>query len=476
MLHQAVPTKRPVLDDSQRQAIHDGALHLLDAVGLRVDSDSLRGRLRGRSGVTIDGEWVRFSPDLIEAFLQRPEPRPWQPSAGDRIRLSAGCCAHHIVDLDTDAVRPITWQDLVDGVKLIDAMHGVDVSGHCPGFPQDIHPDLQALAEYVIGALYGRGGPSFTAPCPLAAYDYLLRLNEVMGLETHLPLYIISPLRLMGDSFEIVERYLDKVSHFSSSSMPVMGATAPIHMPSAFMQSLAESFGGLAVIKLLRPDAEVGWGLMAFPLDMKYGNIVYGSPEMNLADMFRLEMAAFYGKEGGGTRSIRSMAKRPGVLAALERSGSAVAGALMGSRSFFGAGTLSVDEIFSPEQLVIDREIADYAGRFARGFDLGAEAFDTAVVAEGARHGDFMSLDSTLQHFRRAYWLPHLSERRMVNAWQAEGELDLRQLARDEVRRYRQSYDFALDPDKARELRRLYKQAAQELVGGSGLPSGRTEP
>lgn len=476
MIERAIPAKSPLLSQAQRQAIHDGALRLLETVGLQVESDELRLRLQGRPGVSTEGVWVRFAPSLIEGFLERPQPRPWQPAGGERIRLSAGCCAHHIVDVDSDEVRSITWDDLVECTKLIDAMHGVDVSGHCPGFPQDIHPDLQALAEYVIGALYGRGGPSFTAPCPPAAYEYLLRLNEVMGLETHLPLYVISPLRLMGDSFEIVDRFLDRVSKYSSSSMPVMGATAPIHMPSAFMQSLAESFGGLAVIKLLRPDAEVSWGMMAFPLDMKYGNIVYGSPEMNLADMMRLEMSAFYGREGGGTRSIRSMAKRPGVLAAMERAGSAVAGALMGSRAFFGAGTLSVDEVFSQEQLVIDREIADYAGRFARGIDLGAAAYDLSVVEEGARHGDFMGLDSTLDHFREVYWLPRLSERRMVNGWQAAGEEDMRQLAREEVRRYRQGYDFALAPEKARELRRLYREAAREITGGSGLPEGRSEP
>jgi trimethylamine---corrinoid protein Co-methyltransferase len=476
MLDRVVPTKQPLLSEAQRQAIHDGALALLDTVGLRVEADDWRQALAGQPGVSVDGQWVRFRPALIESLLQRPDPAPWQPAAGDRIHLNVGCCSSHLVDPDSDEVRPITWDDLVGSVRLIDAMHGLDVGGHCPGFPQDVPPVMQAPAEYVIGALNGRGAPSFTAPCPIEAYEYLIRMDEVLGLQTGLPLYVISPMRLMGDSYEVVRRYIDRVKHFSVGSMPVMGATAPIHLPSAFMQSLAEGFGGMAAIKLLQPEAEVGWGFMAFPLDMKYGNIVYGSPEMSLCDMVRLEMAAFYGRSPGGTRSIRSMAKRPGVQAAMDRAGSAVAGALMGSRSFFGAGMLSVDEVFSPEQLVIDREIADYAGRFAQGISVAPEAFDISEVAKGALSGDFMGQQATLDHFRQAYWLPRLSERRMVNGWLAGGCDDIRDRAREEMRRLQATYDFSLPREQAQALRRLYREAAQELVGGNGLPEGRLEP
>lgn len=476
MAERVVPIKAPLLSESQRQAVHGGALALLERVGLKVESPELREELARHQGVRIDAGRAYFEPDLIEKLLQRPQPQPWRPAEGERIHLSSGCCANHIVDPDTDQIRPITWDDLIRGVQLIDAMRGLDVSGHTPGFPQDIPAEMQALGEYVIGALYGRWGGSFTAPCSLAAYEYLLRMNEVMGVETSLPLYIISPLKLMGDSFEVIRRFLGRVRRYSSSSMPVMGATAPIFIPAAFMQSLAESFGGLAVIKLLRPDAEVSFGFMAFPVDMKYGSIVYGSPEMNLCDMFRLEMAAFYGKEPGGTRSIRSMSKRPDLQAAMERAGSAVAGVLMGSRSFFGAGMLSVDEIFSPEMLVIDREIADYASRFARGIEVGQEAMTITSVAEGTAAGDFMGLDSTLSHFRETYWLPKLSERRMLNGWLAGGGEDMRERARAEMNRLLGTYDFELEPAKARALRQLYAEAAQEIVGGSGLPEGRSQP
>ena len=476
MSPKAVPTKRPLLSDQQRQAIHAGALRILDGIGIQVESDSLRRKLAEHRSVRVAGDRAHFEGDLIEGLLQRPEPRPWCPPTRDRITLSSGNGMFHLVDPDTDIIRPVTWNDAIEGTRLVDAMHDLDVHGDCPGTPQDIPPAMYTLAEYVIGALYGRGGGSFVSPCSFAAYEYLFRMHNVMGSEPSLPLYVLSPLRLSGESLELVMHFLPRLQRFSVSSMPMLGATAPIHIPSAFMQSLAESFGGLAVIKLLRPDAQVHFGFAAFPIDMKYGSMVYSSPEMNLCDMVRMEMAAFYGSNPYSGRFIRTMAKRPGVQAAAEKAGSAVAGAMAGARHFSGAGKLSLDEVFSPEMLVIDREIADYAERFAWGIDLSDEAFNTDAISEGIEAGSFLGLISTVSHFRETYWFPKLMERRMLGTWLAGDRRDMRDRARDEMRRRLASYDFSLDPERAGALRRLYREAAQVLVDGNGLPEGRQEP
>jgi len=476
MLLQAVPTKQPLLSDQQRQTIHDGALRILDDIGLEIESDALRQSLAGYGGVRVEGSRAYFDGQLVEDLLERPEPKPWRPPTEERIMLGSGGGMFHIVDPETDAIRPMTWDDAIEGTRLVDGMHVVDVHGSCPGTPQDISTEMYTLAEYVIGALYGRDGGSYVSPCGFTAYEYLFRMYEVMDREPSLPLYVISPLRLSGESLELVVHFLPEIKRFSVSSMPMLGATAPIHVPSAFMQSLAESFGGLAVIKLLRPDAQVHFGFGAFPIDMKYGSMVYSSPEMNLCDMVRMEMAAFYGTNPFSGRFIRTMAKRPGVQAAAEKAASAVAGAMAGARYFSGAGKLSLDEVFSPEMLVIDREIADYAERFARGIDVSEEAFEVSIVSEGVEAGSFFGLGSTVDCFRETYWFPKLMERRMLGAWLAGGQQDMRDRARDEMRRLLASYGFSLAQEKAEALRELYREAARVIVGGSGLPEGRQEP
>ena len=61
------------------------------------------------------------------------------------------------------------------------------------------------------------------------------------------------------------------------------------------------------------------------------------------------------------------MAKVPDCQSAAEKAAIMTAGAFLGARHFCCAGTLSLDEIFSPEQLLVDCEIRDWVQRGARG-------------------------------------------------------------------------------------------------------------
>ena len=149
----AAPVKMPLLSEQQRQAIHDGALRILEQIGLEIESESLRNTLAAYNGVTLRHRRALFDPDLIERLLERPEPQPWTPTAVQRVSLGSGDGMFHIVDAETDVVRPMTWDDAVEGTKLVDAMRSVDVFGGCPGTPQDIAPEMFALAEFAIGAL-----------------------------------------------------------------------------------------------------------------------------------------------------------------------------------------------------------------------------------------------------------------------------------------------------------------------------------
>jgi trimethylamine:corrinoid methyltransferase-like protein len=447
--------------------MHQAALRVLSEVGLSVEQDPLRRRLSDQDGVDLRAGRIYLAPWLVEAYVE--DYRAARQSRGGtipqhaRIHLSAGCCASHIADAATGLVRPITTTDLIDATRLIDTLHDEAISGHVPGFPQDVPAPLQALAEYKIGSWYSRFGGSFTAPCSLDGLEHLYEMHQVMGKPFRLPLYVINPLKIMGDSLEAILHFLDRADGFSAGSMPLMGGTAPIHFVGAFVQAMAEAIGGFIVLRLLAPDKPVSFGVMAFCLDMKYGSITYGSPEQNLCDLIKLPVNAFYGMTGGSTRSIRTMAKRPGTQAAAEKGASAVVGALAGSRSFMGAGTLSVDEVFSPEQLVIDREIADYALRVAQGFEFDADKLSVDVIAACVEDGAFLAHESTLAHYRDVYWAPRLFEHTMLGRWRELGERDVLDEAQAIVERRLASYDFELAPEKVQALDEIYAHAHDAL-------------
>jgi len=466
-VNRLTPIIPQMLDAAQVAQMHQGAVDVLEDVGLLVQDDFVIGRLSEYPGVRVQGSRVHFADWLVEEYVEQHRAARLSATAGpprNHIHLSAGCCASHVADVVSGQIRPITTEDLIDATKLIDALRDREIGGRVPGFPQDIPAALQALAEYKIGSQYSRRGGGFTAPCSLKGLEVIYEMHQVMGQPFHLPLFVMNPLRIAGDSLETIRHFLDRADGFSSSSMPIMGGTAPIHFIGAFVQSIAESIGGYIVLKMLAPEKPAHFSVMAFCLDMRYGSITYGSPEQNLCDLIKIPVNAFYGSTDVSTRSIRTMAKRPGIQASAEKGASAVVGALAGSRSFIGAGTLAVDEVFSPEQLVIDREIADYAFRIAQGFRFDEEALSLDVIAECAETGEFLAHDSTLENYRNVYWMPGLFEHSMLGRWRELGEKDVLGEAHKVVQQALSNYDYELAPEKSRELDRLYDRALEALA------------
>jgi trimethylamine--corrinoid protein Co-methyltransferase len=461
------PSLYRLLTTGDVEAMQREALNVLDTVGFQVENEQMISRLTASSGVRLKNGRVCLAPSLVERHLavyraERADQAEEEPP--ERVHLSVGCCANHIVDLETDAIRPITTADLIDAAKLVDTLHEDAISGHVPGFPQDVPPHLQALAEYKIGCEFMRAGGAFVAPCSIEGLEYLYQMHRVMEQPFGLPLYVVSPLKIAGDSLQAILHFLDRAASLSVTSMPIMGATAPIHFSGAFVQAIAEAIGGFVVLKLIAPDKPVDFDVMAFCLDMKHANITFGSPEQNLCDLIGIAVNAYYGKRQISTRSIRTMAKRPGIQAAAEKGASAVLGALAGSRNFAGAGMLSVDEVFSPEQLMIDREIADYAQRVAQGFEFDTEKLSQEIIRECAISGEFLSHNSTLDNYQIVYWMPRLFGHSMLKDWQQRGAPDLRAGARQMLRQKLAGYDFELPREKKRELHRIYQYACRTLV------------
>jgi hypothetical protein len=90
---------------------------------------------------------------------------------------------------------------------------------------------------------------------------------------------------------------------------------------------------------------------------------------------------------------IHTWAKRAGVQAAVEKSTLMMAGALNGASYFDGLGTLSLDEVFSPVQLVLDIEIMNHVSRVVAGMSVDAMPSDLCgMIAEGLDRGNIGSI------------------------------------------------------------------------------------
>lgn len=448
----------------QIQRIHAGALRVLDEVGVEITHDEAQKRLSAHKGVSVRDGRVRFAPDLVDRCVNARSRGSDPPS--ETIRVCTGGLTREILDLETGQIRPAGVRDLVAMTKLADAL---DMHGYSPVLPQDLPVGLQDIAVHKVCWENSRdiGGGLVCSP---RAAEYIYRMSEVAGRPFRYNVWMISPLKIDDSLFDVVLHFVrnELPLKLNVGTLAAAGATAPIFIPGAFVQALAEVFAGVTAFRLLAEDSDITFdettcGIEVNPFDMKYTSYVYGSPENTLIVLFRLALHRFYDLPLRA-KAFLTMSKQPDAQAAAERAMTAMLAVLAGARELWSAGRISSDEVFSGEQLVIDREIADYVGRIAEGLDFTERDLALDVIKDCTPGKDFISHDTTLENYRRLYRMPNLFEHQLLDQWRATGQASLRDKAREIAGKKIADHEFRLDPDVQAELDRLYSRAAEELT------------
>ena len=477
-MHKHVPntaplrfTREPLISLDQAARVHELAKSVLQEIGMEVRHAGALERLQAE-GFRIEGDRAFFEPAVVEECVDemrrwiaaRPVPDP-TPDDG-RLTLGVSTYSLHVHDVETDKVVPYNTERLIEMTRFMDSLADEGVRGTPPGTPMDEPPELQPIAQYRIAALYARQGARPVDPTSAGTVNYLLDMAEVMGRPVNsLPIYIPSPLRFGGESLDVVLACLDRLSHVRISSMPSTGATAPLHPFGALALAAAEVIGGAVATRVLTGKPVI-FSVEIFPFDLRAGAQVFGSPENMLFQMLRNDLNRFYGWPWEPSfGNIHVMSKLPDAQSGADKAAIMALGAFLGARGFGSAGTLSLDDIFSPVQLLVDCEIRDWVQRAIQGVWMGEEAVDDwlAEIRDGVERS-FIALDSTLDYYKRHTWYPRHFERRGAGPWLAEGQPLLNDRLRDEVRRRIAAHDFELAPDKRREIERIY-QAAARAVG-----------
>ncbi len=464
--------QRPrLLTDEQLERICTAGCRILAEHGLRVLHPEALDAAQ-RAGLRVEGK--RVFPDraaIAECAEAARSPRAGEPmvQADERPAFRLVTCQYptHVHDLDTDLVVPYTQARLVEAAKLVDSLREERVVGNVPGCPGDVPTHLQPILQYRIQAQYCRDGREPIDPKWVESLPYVMDMAEALARPMRsLPVYVVSPLTIGAESLESVLSVRDRLERIHTSNMSSVGATAPIRIADALALGVAEAMGSAIVLQAVTA-LPVSWSVAAMAFDLRGMAMSFGGPEDTLFRLACQELNAFcHGREPGPPDgAIRSQAKLPGSQAAAEKMAGMISGALMGARDFGGAGTLSLDEVFSAEQLVIDCELRDYVERFVGGIDGDCDV-DAAVmeVAAGLDRG-FLALDSTLARYQEEYWLPRTLERRSLAGWLGAGAPDMRDVAKEIARERIAQHDYELPTDLRRELDSIYSRAQQDLAG-----------
>jgi trimethylamine:corrinoid methyltransferase-like protein len=468
-------TRPALFRERELQAIEQTALRLLEETGIEISHLGLEARARSRGFEFREGR-VRLPRKQVAAFLEETrqgKPRRRRatvspPSGPVRLGLSGSCYPQSVYDPETEQVVPFTSARLIEAAKLVAGLRARGVSPVIPGYPVDVPAALQPLLQYRIAVEHLPGATGPVDPKHRESLPYVMEMAEAMGQPIrHLPVYVFSPLRLAGESLTAVMEHESQLEGTHISAMPAAGCTAPARPAEGFALAAAEVIGAALILRRCL-SLEVGWSISLFPFDLRGMAMSFGSPESLLFQAASSEVEAYFRGDQWwpGIGNIHTLAKEPGPQAAAEKMSVMMAGALWGARHFAGAGALSLDEVFSPVQLLVDVEIKDHVERLVNGLDTGLEAAACVRdVREGIAQG-FVGLERTLDRYRELYWHPRLFERRFLAPWQAAASPLLVQPAREMIRELTAQHDHQPPADALTALDRIYRRAERELAGG----------
>jgi trimethylamine--corrinoid protein Co-methyltransferase len=462
-----------ILTPANLEQIHEAALRILESIGLLVRAPQAL-EAAARLSLTVRDQRVLFDRSAVNAFVEEFRPvgaRHAVPAETEEeepsLEILLAPCQYAVMthDLETDEIVPFTTERLIAAAKLLDTLTPYGVIAKTPGTPMDAPADLQPILKYRIQALYCRHGRRPVELGTPRATPYLLDMAEALGHPiTSADVYVVSPLTLGGESFDCALEQKHRLQSLWVSNMSSMAATAPIRLGDALALGVAEVVGA-AILSREVVGLPVDWSVRVTPFDPRFMCLTLGGPEEYPLQWASDEVNAWYHGRAPGAPwgGLHSQAKLPDQQAAMERTTMMLTLALFGTRVFGGIGRLSLDEVFSPEQAVLDLELRDHVQRLIAGADGACDPEAClAEVAAGLPSG-FLGLDSTADLYAQTYWRPRLFWRGMVNEWRTSGS-DLHARAKEMVRRQLKLHDYELEPDVRREVERIYARAERELA------------
>ena len=140
---------------------------------------------------------------------------------------------------------------------------------------------------------------------------------------------------------------------------------------------------------------------------------------------------------------------------------------LAGSSIIYGPGMLESGMTFDPAQLVIDDEIVAMTRFLKRGVAVNdATTAIEEIIAVGPA-GNFLERESTLRGFR-SLTSPRLIDRKVREAWEADGSPDFYQKARERARQILAEHEVEpLDGDVLAEIRSIVAGADVRYATGA---------
>lgn len=422
------------------QAIHEGAMEILEDIGIEFMNPEALEIMRG-IGATVNGENVRMGRDMVMEYVGlAPSAFTITPRNLDREITIGG---KHMAFVNVSS-PPNMWdmergkragdfEGFKDFMKLTQYFNCIHVAGGYPVEPVDIHASVRhldclyeklVLTDKVVHA-YSLGKERVEDVIEMVRIAGGLSHDEFdESPRMYTNINSVSPLKHDYPMLDGTIRLARRGQPIVVTPFTLAGAMAPVTMTGAVALSLAEGLAAIVMIQAVKKGCPCAIGTFTSNVDMKSGAPAFGTPEYIRATQITGQMARFYGLP---MRSSGVCAANvPDGQAMWETSNSLWASVQSGTNLVYhAAGWLEGGLIASPEKFIMDCELLQQIQRYFDPKLLATTKDDIAV--EAVREvgpepgGNFFAIEHTQQRYTDAFYAPFLSDWRNYEAWDLDG-------------------------------------------------------
>lgn len=459
---------RPVqfgsLSDDELCLLHHASLEIMGRTGMRFFAQEALDLFEKAGADVSDGNLVRIPSHLVEWAL-RTVPKNItifdrngkraMSLGGYRSYFGVGSDCMHLYDPHTGERREPVLQDVVDGVRLVDALPNLDFVMSM-FLPTDVPQDRYERHQMAV-MLQETTKPIVFVGLEAASTVYAIEMAAAvaggLGPLQRSP-FVINYVNVVSP-FKHNEQSVHRLLYAAERNLPTIyapaksrGTIAPITVAGSLALGNAGQLAGLVLSQLKREGSPF---LRSYPggdgMDMRSMVSLYGAPD---GGPFGWELAHHYGIPTFGMAGA-SDAKVFDAQAAAEAALTLFDNALNGANLIHDIGYLDCAMTGSMELVVFCDEIIGWIRRYLRRLEINEDTLALDLIHEVGPDGHFIDKRHTLHHVHDD-WVPTLMDRYDYQRWADRGATSLQQRANRKVRTILENHRAEPLPDDVVEV------------------------
>ncbi len=377
---------------------------------------------------------------------------------------------YQFCDHQQQEIVPLSRSHVIEGTKLLHVLSWQKgIRGNSCGVPQDTHAYLKSIEQYLIGYRYNQNGGGTIQSIPRQVEsDYSLIRSIVEDWENpnarDLMLFSPSPMVLDSDDLYLCFQNGIKLNSFMVGSMPMMGMSGPIDPIGVYVLGIAEVLAAATVLHAIFPDAKVYVYPHPQAMSLHTGQMAFGTVEHARLEMMKKEIMDVLRLPYYNLKDIMTSAQMPGPMAQGDKALGFFSGIMAGYRAF-NLMPLSTDQVWSPEQALLDIENLQNAWK----------VLEPVIPQEESDHYGhicsvidanmlFSESDHTLLHMYDHYDLDTCQKRHFASeTWKTSGKPGELRAIEEKKEELISAWDYRPPQDKLEQAIEIYNGLCKQL-------------